>query len=648
MTTSHSSCPLDCPDACSLDVEVSDGRVTAVRGNRASELTAGFICTKVGRLADHLYCPERVLHPQLRTGPKGSGAFRQASWDEALDRIAERLGSIRDSHGGEAILPCSYGGSNGWLTEGSFDARLFARLGACRLNRNLCALPSSAAAAAVYGKMPGLRLQDFALSRYIVVWGCNPHATGIHLLPHLKAARKAGARLVVVDPRRTRLAADADLHLAVRPGTDLPLALALHRWLFAHDRADQAFLAEHCTGAEELRALAEPWTPEAAAAECGLDQKDIVALAQGLADASPAAIRCGWGSERNRNGASATAAILALPAVAGKFGVPGGGFAMSSSGHWGRVGVAAAVGARQPTTRRIDLTGVGPALVTDDRIRALFVYNCNPLATLPEQASVRAGLLREDLFTVVHEQVMTDTALYADVVLPATTFVEHHEVHRGYGNVVLHDRPAAVAPVGEARPNGWVFQALVERLGLDEPGELRTPEELAHALRTAAGAPVDQPVWEPTVSDAFDGRFPGTPDGKVHLVPGPGWYAYQPDPATPTHPLALISPALADQITSTFGQLRSGPEPVQVHPVDAAARGLADGDPARVFNDRGEVRVPVRVTDAVRAGTLCLPKGLWARHTLDGHGPNALAPATLSDFGEGACYNDARVQLEPA
>jgi len=645
VSTHPSSCPLDCPDACSLNVEVVDGRVHRVRGSKATDLTAGFICSKVSRMAEHLYCPERVLEPLVRIGAKGSGRFKAVSWDEALDRIARRLASVRDDHGGEAILPCSYGGSNGWMTEGSFDARLFARLGACRVNRNLCAAPSTAAAVAVYGKMPGLRLQDFAHSRQIIVWGCNPHATSIHLLPHIKAARKKGAVLVVVDPRRTRLAADADLHLAPRPGTDLVLALAVHRWLFENDGVDLDFLQRHCTGVEALRELATPWTLEAAEAECGVPARDIERLAHGLKTTPGTAIRCGWGSERNRNGASATAAILTLPAVTGQLGQSGGGFAMSNTGHWS-VDPAAVAGAEQPPTRRIALTGVGPALVQDDRIRALFVYNCNPLATLPEQDAVRRGLAREDLFTVVFEQVMTDTAQWADVVLPATTFLEHHEVHRGYGNVVLHNRAAAVQPVGQARSNASVFDELVRRLGLQRDGDL-TPEQLPAALRAAAGAP-DQRVFEPEVGDAFVDRFPWTDDGKVHLVPSEGWYAYAPDPATAEFPLALISPALGDQITSTFGQLRSGTQAVQVHPQDAEARGLSSGDAVRIWNTLGEVKVPVEVTDAIRPGTLCLPKGLWARHTLDGNGPNAVAPPTLSDFGEGACYNDARVQLAPA
>lgn len=643
MTTHPSSCPLDCPDACSLDVDVVDGRVTRVRGSYASTLTDGFICAKVGRMADHLYGPERVTLPLRRTGPKGSGLFSPIDWDEALDLVAERLADIRDTHGGEAILPCSYGGSNGWLSEGSFDARLWARLGACRVNRNLCALPSSAAAQAVYGRMPGLQLSQLADARLIVVWGCNPHATGIHLVPHIKAAQRAGARLIVVDPRRTKLAATADLHLAPRPGTDLVLALAVARWLFDHGRADLDFLADHATGVADFRAACDPWTIDAAATECGLDPAEIHAFARQYADGHPAAIRCGWGSERNRNGASATAAILALPAIAGKFGVPGGGFAMSNSGHW-RLDLAGLVGAEQPETRRIALTGIGPALTQDDRIRALFVYNCNPLSTLPEQAAVARGLAREDLFTVVFEQVMTDTALWADVVLPATTFLEHRETHRGYGNVVLHDRDAVVPPVGEARPNAAVFQDLVARLGLGRDGELTTAAELSQAIRAALDAP-EQPVWEPAVGDAFADRHPWTDDGKVHLMPDPGWFQYRPDPGSAAFPLALVSPALGRLITSTFGQLLEGVQPLQLNPQDAGARGLTEGQTVRVHNDLGEVHVPVTLTDGVRPGTACLPKGLWARHTLNGAGSNALCPSTLSDHGEGACYNDARVQV---
>ncbi len=641
MATVSSSCPLDCPDACSLEVSVEQDRVQAVRGADTGT-TAGFICSKVARAADHLYGRERLTHPLRRVGPKGSGRFERIGWDEALGTITSRLLQVRDAHGGEAILPYSYGGSNGYLTEGSFDARLFQRLGATRLYRNFCALPSSAAAEAVYGRMPGMPYAAYAEAQLVLVWGCNPHATGIHLLPHLRASRKAGGKLIVVDPRRTRLAADADLHVAPRPGTDLPLALAVAGWLFEHGHADRDFLTAHATGVEAFRAVCASWPVERAAATCQVPAAQIVELARSYAEASPAALRCGWGPERNRNGGSATAAILALPAVANKFGPLGGGFTMSNSGYWKLdAGLAARVAPSR--TRQVPMTSLGRVLTDDRSIRALFVYNCNPVATCPEQARVLRGLAREDLFTVVFEQVHTDTAELADIVLPATTFLEHREVHRGYGAYVFHDRPPAVVPHGEARSNARVFTELTERLGLAEPGD---PDEAGVAAALAAQMGIEGAPHHPDPGRPFQDFEPWTADRTIHLMPSAAWYAYRPDPAPER--LALISPALGHLVSSTFGQLMEGLQPVQVHPDDASERGLRAGQLVRVFNELGEVVLPVEVTDKVRPGTVVIAKGLWKRHTHNGAASTALCPATLSDFGDGACYNDARVDIVPA
>ena len=642
MPTVRSSCPLDCPDACTLDVTVVDQRVTAVAGADVGD-TGGFICSKVARMADHLYGPERLLHPLKRVGPKGSGAFERIGWDEALDTIAARFAEIRERHGGEALLPYSYGGSNGALTEGSFDARFFQRLGAMRLYRNFCALPSSAAATAVYGRMPGMPYAEFAEAELVLVWGCNPHATGIHLLPHLRAARKAGGQLIVVDPRRTKLARDADLHVAPHPGTDLPLALAVAHQLFERGYADETFLAAHATGVEAFRARAAQWPVDRAAKACRVPAVRIEELAERYGQASPAALRCGWGPERNRNGGSATAAILALPAVANKFGPVGGGYTLSNSGYWKALAPGAAAHAPPTTTRQVPMTSLGEVLTADHRVRGLFVYNSNPVATCPEQVRVRQGLAREDLFTVVFEQVHTDTCDWADIVLPATTFLEHREAHRGYGSYVFHDRPAAVAPAGEARPNAEVFATLTERLGFAEADD---PDEDAVAATLRAQLGVDSGLHLADPGRPFQDFQPWTDDGKVHLDPGEGWFDFRPDPAPER--LALISPALGRMVSSTFGQLLEGRQPVLVHPDDARTRGLVDGALARVHNELGEVVLPVRVSDETRPGTVVIAKGLWKRHTANGAASTALCAATLSDFGDGACYNDARVELTPA
>ncbi len=665
-TVHTSACPLDCPDSCSLEVRVEEGRVVKLDGDRRNPLTQGYICSKVRQVPGLLYGPDRLLYPERRVGRKGENRFEPISWDEALATVAARLAAARQRFGGESILPYRYGGSNGLLTHEANDARLFHRLGASRLLRTVCAAATGRAATGLYGKMPGVALTDYPQARLIVVWGANPSATGIHLVPLVQEAQRQGARLVVVDPRCTPLAKQADVHLQVRPGGDLALALAVIRWLFENGRADEAFLAAHATGADELRRRAAAWTPERAAAASGVPAADIVGFAALYADASPAVIRCGWGLERNRHGGSAVAAVLALPAVAGKFGVRGGGYTMSNSGAW-RFDSAAAVGEPEPPTRAVNMNLLGEALLTydDPPIDVLFVYNSNALATTPDQERVRAGLEREDLFTVVFDQVRTDTARYADVLLPATAFLEHQELARGYGAFVIHRiEPVATAP-GEARPNYAVFAELLRRLDLERSEDASEPAALERALlggsdeNRAALAALDRDGIGPAPCGSapvqFVDIFPATADGKAHLVPPEldaeapqGLYAFQPDPATAAAPLALISPATNRTISSYLGHLRRGKVPLEMHPDDAAARGLADGDRVRVWNAHGEVITALRLSGDLRPGVVCLPKGLWAKHTENGRTANALAPPSLADLGANACFNDARVEVAAA
>ncbi|HEX3525858.1 MAG TPA: molybdopterin-dependent oxidoreductase [Thermoanaerobaculia bacterium] len=659
-----SACPLDCPDACSLDVQVADGRVVKVDGSRRNPFTEGYICAKVRRMPELLYGEGRLLYPAVRKGPKGSGVFERISWDEALDLAAAKIREAEERWGGEAILPFCYGGSNGMLTHEAVDSRLFFRLKASRLARTVCAAPSGRAATGLYGKMPGVALSDYPYARLIVLWGVNPSASGIHLVPILQEAQRQGTQLVVIDTRKTPLAKKADLHLAPRPGGDLPLALSVIRWLFTEGKADLAFLAEHTTGAEELRRRAEPWTFERAAEASGVAAADIERFARLYAEASPAVIRTGWGFERNRNGGSAVSAALALPAVAGKFGVRGGGYTMSNSGAWGALDRAGAVAEPEPATRTINMNRLGEVLLEqqDPPITVLFSYDCNPLATMPNQEKVRRGLEREDLFTIVFEQVWTDTAQYADLVLPATTFLEHAEMSRGYGAYVLHRFPAVAAPAGEARPNYQVFADLCRRLGLERPGDPETAEELAATLlrksermRTELDRDgIAAPDCGPAPVQFLD-SFPLTADRKAHLVPEAldreaphGLYTYQDDPATERYPLALISPAVARLVSSTFGQLYRDTVPLEMHPDDAERRGLAHGDTVRIWNDLGEVCTTLRLSPDLRPGVVLLPKGLWSHNTLSGNTANSLAPDTYTDLGQGACFNDARVEVARA
>jgi anaerobic selenocysteine-containing dehydrogenase len=656
-------CPLDCPDSCSLEVTVQDGRITAIDGSHVNPITGGYICAKVRRFPERLYGADRLLYPAIRKGPKGLASFARATWDEALGTIAERMRDARERWGGESILPYSYGGSNGLLTQDTSDATLFRRLGASRLARTVCAAPTGAANLAMYGKMASVVYQDVPEARAIVVWGANPSASGIHLVPYIRDAQRRGATLIVIDPRTTPLARQADIHLPVRPGTDLPVALSIHRFLFEEGHADAAFLEAHTRGAERLRERARPWTFERAAAEAGIDAGRLRAAAEAYAAASPALIRCGWGQERNRNGGSASMAILALPSVAGKFGVRGGGYMMSNSASWGIT--RPWIGADEPHTRIVNMNQLGRALVDEANppVKVLLVYNNNAAVTSPHQQKILKGLEREDLFTVVFEQVMTDTARYADVVLPATTFLEGYEIARGYGAITLQLGKPVVEAQGEARSNAEVFGELMDRLDLrsehDPSGELeemldvlaKLPASIGSDLRECGSATPPhggRPVQ-------FHDVWPLTPDGKADLFPEhldaeapAGLYGYRPDPRTSEFPLALISPASERTVSSTLSELPRPDVHLLMNPDDAAARGLVEGDAIRIFNALGEIRCTVTLGSWIRTGTVSMPKGLWRRHTANGYTTNALVSDALTDLGGGACFNDARVQVEKA
>jgi anaerobic selenocysteine-containing dehydrogenase len=656
----QTACPLDCPDACTLDVTVRGGRVTKIDGSKDNHITGGFICAKVRTFHERVYGDDRLLYPAVRRGPKGSGQFKRAPWDEALDLVASKMREARETSA-ETILPLCYGGSNGFLTQDYADAILFRRLGASRLLRTVCAAPTGAANMGLYGKMASTSYEDYPSAKLIVIWGVNPGVSGIHLMPFLKEARDNGAFVVVIDPRATTVARQADLHLAVRPGTDLPVALSIHRHLFEDGHANEAFLNEHATGAAGLRARAKEWTFARAADVSGAGEAQIRQLAERYAKATPALVKCGWGLERNRNGGSAVAAVLALPAVAGKFGVRGGGFSMSNSASWNldRPWLADS----EPPTRAMNMNKVGRFLTEPEGlpVNVLFVYNCNPVAILPDQRRVIKGLEREDLFTVVFDQVLTDTAMYADVVLPATTFLEHYDFARGYGPITLQLGKPVIDAVGESRPNHDVFMDLARRLDLTVDGD--PADELEAMLSVLGGLPEKvgddlRDHWK--AAPPHGGRpiqfvdvFPNTPDRKIDLFPAAlntqapkGLYGYQPDPGTAEFPLAMISPASDRTISSTLGELPRPAVMPEMNPDDAAARRIEEGNAIRVWNALGEVRLRAHLTSLMGSGTVAMPTGVWRRHTTNGFTSNALTPDTLSDLGGGACFNDARVQVE--
>ena len=659
-TVVETACPLDCPDACSLAVTVRQGKVVTIDGSRRNPVTDGYICAKVRKFGERVYGPDRLLYPAVRDGRKGSGRFKRVTWDEAIELVASRFEEAKATAGAESILPYSYGGSNGMLTQDNIDAQLWRRFGTSRLARTVCAAPTGAANMALYGKMPSVTYQDYPEAKLIILWGVNPSASGIHLIPYVREAQERGAKLIVIDPRTTALARSADVHLALTPGTDVVVALAMHRYLFASGHIDEAFLHQHTSGADVLRERAEPWTFERAADVSGLDAAAIEAVATLYAESAPALIRCGWGLERNRNGGNAAMSVLALPAVGGKFGVRGGGYSMSNSASWNIDRTW--IDAPEPGTRIVNMNHLGRALTEydDPPVNVLFVYNCNPAATVPDQRRVIKGLEREDLFTVVFEQVMTDTALYADLLLPNTTFLEAYDFAKGYGPISLDLGRPVIDAVGEARPNADVFGDLCTRLGLlkrDEPaGELdlmvtvlnSLPESIGSTLRDGAMA---SPPNGPAPVQFVD-VFPGTPDRKVNLFPAAldpstpmGLYRYQPDPRTDRYPLALISPASERTISSTLGELPRADVKLLMHPDDARARGLEEGNLVRIFNDLGEVHCPLTVAPSIRPGTVSLPKGIWRRSTRNNATGTALVPDTLTDLGAGACFNDARVQV---
>ncbi len=513
--------------------------------------------------------------------------------------------------------------------------------------------------------MEGVAFTDYPASRLVVVWGCNPAVSGIHLVPPIQAARDAGAKLVVIDPRATPIAKQADLHLPVRPGTDLVVALAVIRELFASGRADRDFLDRHATRADELERRAAPWTIDRAAEVAGLPPADLGALRRPLRLdlAGRGALRLGPRAQsqrwfRRRSGPRPARRRRQVRSARRRL------HAVQLRGLEDERAGDLRSGRRDAD---INMNRLGAALTTtaERPIQLLFVYNSNALMTTPNQTLVRRGLEREDLFTIVFDQVLTDTARYADLVLPATTFLEHHDLARGYGSFVLQEIAPVIEPVGQARSNYSVFADLAVRTGVASADEIPTEQAAIGLILDSSGRGVDlrtqlteQGFARPASGDhpvQFVDVFPKTDDRKIHLVPvaldaesREGLYVYQDDPATDRTPLALISPATNRTISSTLGQLRKGPVPLEMHPDDAAARGLADGQRVRVANALGEVLCRLRLSTDQRPGVVELPKGLWAHNTDNGATACALAPDSFTDLGEGACFNDARVEVSPA
>jgi anaerobic selenocysteine-containing dehydrogenase len=665
-----SVCPLDCPDTCSLAVTVESQKILKVRGSSVNPLTRGTICGKVSHYPELVHGPGRLLTPLKRVGPKGDGQFTRISWDEALDLIYDRFTAIIQEFGAEALLPLNYGGPHGLLAAGSMDLRFFYKLGATRLSRRpLCGGVKEQAFFGTYGAVPLMRPEHVAQARLIILWGNNVTVSQLHLVPIINEARKHGAKLVVVDPRWIQIARQADLHLALRPGTDVVLAWALAAELERLGGLDQAFMAQHVLGAEAYLERARQLSLEEAARVCGLEAAQIHQLADLYRTISPAVICPGNGPERNQNGGSGLRAVFALPALAGKFGILGGGLLQGASASFPKT-LARLQGEdlAPPDVRTLNIVTIGRDLVDPQLqppIKGLFIYNHNAVIVHPDQNTMRQGLLRRDLFTVVCDIVKTDTVLFADVVLPASSHFEYPDLYPAYGQHFLQRAEAVIPSVGESLPNTEIFRRLAKRFGFSDPAFQATDAELMDAAlapddpRMQGVKPSTLPV-DAALSMQFDDgdamlfktTFPKTPSGKIELQSGYLERAYQAPLPTfraveSKYPLTLISPGSDKRTTSTFGGLRySDAVWVDMHPQDAAVRGLTDGMMVRVWNDLGEVHLRLRVTEDVRPGVISSLKGAWLRTSDNGQTVSALVPSHYADLCQGACFNDTRVEVE--
>ncbi len=627
------ACTLDCPDACSLAVTVTDGVISNIDAGPGNPLTDGWICAKVKKHAKRVYSPERVLTPQIRVGAKGDGAFRDATWEEALALIADRMRTALASPArGDAIAAFTYNSSAGMQESDSVSEAFFEAVGATRVSHTICAATMGAAWSSVYPGMLSADPLDIVHAKVVVVWGANPTVSNTHLPPLIEKAAQRGAKVVVIDPRRTAMAKRADLHLAVRPGTDVVLALAVANIWAKDGSLDHAFIDAHTTGAGEFLSAAKAWPVEAAATVCGLEAQDIRTFANWYGATQPAMLRIGWGQERNANGGAACRAILALPALVNHFSQQGGGVIGSTS-----AGAVVQPRRRWPevtaTQRRVvnmHQLGQWLAPAASDPCQVLFVQGANPAVMCPDAAVVSAALSREDIFTVVHEQVMTDTARYADVVLPATTAFEINDIAGSYGSYVVQPVVAVINRVGESRSNDEVGLALAQSLGFDwtTPTAVSTDDAGPRLVRKSTIQFLDT---SPT-----DGRARLTDA----LQSAPAYV-----PVADTFPLVLISPATSKLISSMFGEFQSPDSTVMLHPVDAGERGLVSGQAVRLVNAQGSVVASVVISDDTRPGVVVAPKGVWLRNYEGSIGLNVLIPATADALAGGACFNDARVEV---
>ena len=675
------ACPHDCPDTCALLTTVENGRAIKVEGAPDHPTTRGTLCTKVARYLERTYSDQRLLYPMRRAGPKGSGRFERITWEEALDTIAARFKAIAASKDGpQAIVPYSYAGTMGLLQYGSMDRRFFHKLGASLLDRTICATAGKAGYAATIGASIGTDLEQFENARLILIWGSNPIVSNLHLWSRVQEAKRRGAKLIAIDPYRSLTAEKCHRHLALLPGTDAALALGVMHVLIAEDMLDRDYIARHTLGFEALEARVREYPPQRVAQITGLAIDDIVALARDYGTIKPAVIRLNYGMQRHAGGGMAIRTAACLPALIGAWRDPAGGALLSSSGTY-PVDTKAL---ERPDLiwnhpRTINMSTIGDALLEakDPPIGALYVYNSNPVAVAPESARVVAGFSREDLFCVVHDIFLTDTADYADIVLPATTQLEQLDVHSSYGHLYVLANNQAIAPLGESKPNTEVFRLLAQKMGFEEPCFRESDEEMARHAFVAAHPRAQGLDWErlkaegwqrlnvPTPFAPFaEGNFP-TPSGKCEFYserlahegvdPLPTYIppreSVGSNPALAhRYPLAMISPPARNALNSSFANLpvfaESEATPrLEIHPDDAAARGIATGDRVRVLNDRGALVLTARITERARPGVVVALSIWWRKLSPDATNANMVTGQALTDLGRAATFYDCLVEV---
>jgi anaerobic selenocysteine-containing dehydrogenase len=667
------ACPHDCPDTCAMLVTVEQGVATKIQGDPSMPFTDGTLCTKVAHYLERTYAPDRLLYPMKRTGRKGAGAFRRISWEEALDEIASRLRSLA-AENPETILPCSYAGTMGMVQYSSMDRRFFHRLGATLLERTLCSTAGKSGLRSTLGGLVGMDPERFDEARLILLWGANPVVSNLHLWSRVQEAKRRGAKVVAIDPYRSLSAEKCTQHVALLPGTDGALALGMMHVLIAEDLVDHEYVAKYTLGYEALKKrVLETYSPQWAARTCGISVEELVQLAREYGATRPAAIRLNYGMQRHAGGGIAARTIACLPALVGAWRDAAGGIVLTTADFYKFDHAALErpdlLAGRRP--RVINQSKLGEALTSaQPPVRALIVYNNNPVAVCPESDKVIAGFSREDLFTVVMDHFQTDTADYADILLPATTQLEHYDVHKSYGHLYVLGNTPAIAPVGESLPNSEVFRRLAARMGFEEPCFRDSDEDIC---RTALASGFDwdelkQRGWQrlpkPERFAPFaEGGFP-TASGKCELYSaalerqGVDPLPFYNPPAevadealAQRYPLAFLSPPARHFLNSSFANVARFREferepHLDMHPEDAAARGIRDGERVRVFNDRGGYTLKARVNGKPRRGVVVAPSVWWKKYARDGGNANNVTSQRTTDLGGGATFYDCRVQVE--